>query len=586
LFGRTSKQTVQALITQNLATVTKLEWGKGRSENAKIWFVMHPLEQEILQLLRDSAYTDQRPEGTIRLLPAQELFEIGQKWGYRKEEIAEVIKLLSARQYVTYNSGTNSIEQLIRSVDDLRESLAEGLAAAEAEITSLQVVTDFNLQRYQSRLGRIRTSVQQLEKAEDAEELHATLRNVEFGLRKYIATAIEKRFAELRAAKGKVQPLLSAGVPDELITAIVGGQAPWSGALEDSRQRLRKRYDELIGKYKNLAQDVEKSLSDPGPVEARSDYLVELVRTHATFHEQLEQLSNQRAAMSANQSNLRAWKKLLQRSNQVHQGAVTAKASFGEAKFLDAAEGIWHQIAKEFKDAPLDTLSDHEIFSKDVAELEQEIGDWQRKRREDFMAEKQGLENALRHVGDERPMLKTNFDPYVSPEEGRENLRQEAVEHFQGILTQYEQQYQQLHSEVIYAERVQQVSGTLSADAVSTSLAKARELKNTVTIQTLSDDTGLERLTESIAGLRDTLVEMATTVQTFITKRPLEGEGENTLLCIIQENAADSTRGVELKHVILKLVADNPEFQIEQVMHDLQSLFKKNQVIIRIEPRR
>jgi len=79
---------------------------------------------------------------------------------------------------------------------------------------------------------------------------------------------------------------------------------------------------------------------------------------------------------------------------------------------------------------------------------------------------------------------------------------------------------------------------------------------------------------------------MATTVQTFITKRPLEGEGENTLLCIIQENAADSTRGVELKHVILKLVADNPEFQIEQVMHDLQSLFKKNQVIIRIEPRR
>ncbi|MCK4471636.1 MAG: hypothetical protein KAW49_07590, partial [Anaerolineae bacterium] len=423
LFGQTSKQTAQTLVTQNLAPVTKLEWGKGRSENAKIWFVMHPLEQEILQLLRDSAYADQRPEGTIRLLPAQELFEIGRKQGYRKEETAEVIKLLSVRQYVTYNSGTNSIEQLIRSVDDLRESLAEGLAAAESEITRLQVVTDFDPQRYQSRLERIRTSVQQLEKAEDAEELHATLRSIESGLRKYIAAAIEKRFAELRVAKGKVQPLLSAGVPDELTTAIVGGQAPWSGALEDSRQRLRKRYDELIGKYKKLAQDVEKSLSDLGPVEARSDYLVELVRTHATFHEQLEQLSNQRAAISANQSNLRAWKKLLQRCNQVHQDAVTAKASFDEVKFLNAAEEIWHQIVEKFKDAPLDALSDHEVFFDDVAELERRIGDWQRKRREDFLAEKQGLEKALRHVGDERPMLKTNFDPYVSPEEGRENLR-------------------------------------------------------------------------------------------------------------------------------------------------------------------
>jgi len=111
LFGRTSKQTVQALITQNLATVTKLEWGKGRSEGAKIWFVMHPLEQEILQLLRDSPHADQRPEGTVRLLPALELFEIGQKWGYRREEIALAIELLSARQYVTYDSGTNSIEQ-------------------------------------------------------------------------------------------------------------------------------------------------------------------------------------------------------------------------------------------------------------------------------------------------------------------------------------------------------------------------------------------------------------------------------------------------------------------------------------------
>ncbi|MCK4452167.1 MAG: hypothetical protein KAX26_16460, partial [Anaerolineae bacterium] len=105
LFGQTRRQTVQTLVTQNLSTIAKLEWGKGRSEDAKIWFIMHPLEREILQLLRDSAHADQRSEGTIRLLPVLEVFEIGRKWGYRKEEIAEVIKLLSVRQYVTYNSG-------------------------------------------------------------------------------------------------------------------------------------------------------------------------------------------------------------------------------------------------------------------------------------------------------------------------------------------------------------------------------------------------------------------------------------------------------------------------------------------------
>jgi len=547
---------------------------------------MHPLEQEILQLLRDSPHADQRSEGTVRLLPAPELFEIGRKQGYNKEEIGVAIQLLDARQYVTYNSRTNEIEQLIRSVDDLRESLAEGLVAVETEIESLQVVADFDPQRYQSRIEQIRTGVQQLENAEDAEELNTALRSIQYGLRKYIAKTAEKLLAELRAERNNVQPLLSAGASDELTRVIAGGQAPWSGALEDSRQRLRKRYDELISKYKKLAQDIEKSLADMGPVEARADYLVGLVKVHAGFYEQLEQLHNQRAAMSANQGNLRAWKKLLQRSNQVHQDAVTAKASFGEAEFLSAAEEIWHQIAIKFKDAPLDALSDHEIFLEEIVELEQEIGDWQRRRREDFIAEKQELQDALRRVGYERPMLKTNFDPYVSPEENRESLRQEAVEHFQAILTQYEQRYQQLHSEVIYAERVQQVTGTLSADAVSTSLAKTRELKNKITTQTLSDETGLEKLTKNITSLRNTLLEMANAVQTFITKRPPEGESESSLLCTIQESAADSMRGVELREVILKLVAENPDFQLEQVMDDLQSLFKKNQVIIQVQPRR
>ncbi len=52
------------------------------------------------------------------------------------------------------------------------------------------------------------------------------------------------------------------------------------------------------------------------------------------------------------------------------------------------------------------------------------------------------------------------------------------------------------------------------------------------------------------------------------------------------EAQANVMRGVELREVILKLVAENPDFQLEQVMRDLQGLFMKNQVIIRIQARR
>ena len=165
-------------------------------------------------------------------------------------------------------------------------------------------------------------------------------------------------------------------------------------------------------------------------------------------------------------------------------------------------------------------------------------------------------------------------------------MRQEAVEHFQGILDQYEQRYQQLRSEVIYAERVQQITGTLTADAVSKALAETQRLKNGITTQMLSDEKGLETVAAKTARLRDDLLQMTNTVRTFITKRAPERESEGELLRTVQESAVDPMRGVELREVILKLVAENPDFQLEQVMRDLQGLFMENQVIIRIQARR
>lgn len=586
LFGQTSMQTARTLITENLSTLTDLEWGKGRGEEASITFVMHPLEHEILQLLRDSPHVEERPEGNVRLLPALDLFDIGKRHGYRQEEVAIAIQLLNAREYVTFNAHTNSIEQLIRSVADLKDSLSEALVAIESEIEKLQQVAGFDPLRYQSRIDEVRAGAEELEDAEDAEQLNGTLRGMEFGLRKYISKTSDRLLAELRAERSKVQPILSAGVPEELRTPIVGGQAPWSGVLEDSRQRLRKRYDELMDKHKGLAQDIDASLAELSKVEPRADYLVELVKTHATLQDEMTQLSEQRVAIKSNQRNLQAWKKLLQRSNQIHQDAITAKASFDETQFIDAAEEIWAQITETFKEAPLDALSDHEPFSQSIAELERSIGVWQRERRETFMAEKRRIEDALGRLGDERPRLKTNFDSYASPEDNRRDLRLEAVEHFQGLLQQYEQRYQQLRSEVIYAQRVQQITGTLTADAVSKSLANTQALKDGITPEMLSSEAEIEALTGRIAGLRDDLLEMTKTVRTFITKRAPERESEGELLRAIQESAVDPMRGVELREVILRLVAENPDFELEQVMRDLQALFMKNQVIIQIQIRR
>ncbi|NLE45447.1 MAG: hypothetical protein GX620_12060 [Chloroflexi bacterium] len=590
LFGQTSMQTARSLINESLIGLTQLEWGSGRDEQAKMWFLMHPLEQHILQLLRDSNYAEQRPEGTIRLLPALELFEAGRALGYTREEVGAVIQLLSGRELVTYNSTTNSVEQLIRTVDDLRLALLDALANIQAEIETLTQVAEFDPERYQTRIEDVKKGAQELESseyaAERAEELNATLRSIESGLRKYIAVSAGRLLADLRSSGSQIQPLLSAGVPEELLSPIVGGQAPWSGALEESRQRLRKRYDETVARYKKVAQDISAKLATLGQVELHAGYLVELVGTHAECQTMLAQLAEQRVAVSANLRSLRAWKQLLTRANQVHQDAVTAKASFGETEFLEAAEAIWSEIIDRFREGPVDALSDYEPFSDSVAELERHIGEWQRRRRDTFMAEKRTLEDALDRLGDEQPRLKTNFDSYAAPEDNRRDLREEAVEHFQRLLQRCEQRCQQLQSEVIYAERLQQITGSLTASAVSSALVEVDQLRTGITPKSLSSESDLDVLTEKIAGMQSSLREMVEQARGFITKRLPDRESEKELLRAVQASAEGLMSGVELREVILKLVAEDPDFQLEQVMRDLQSLFLNNQVIIRIQPRR
>jgi hypothetical protein len=71
-----------------------------------------------------------------------------------------------------------------------------------------------------------------------------------------------------------------------------------------------------------------------------------------------------------------------------------------------------------------------------------------------------------------------------------------------------------------------------------------------------------------------------------VTLKPLEGKNEKELLKTIQASVKESAKGADLKEVIINIVSGNPDFELEQVMEDLVTLFKKNQIMIRIQPRR
>lgn len=585
MFGETSVQRIENLLEENLSSFVKItDWGGRGSDDAEIEFTLHPMEEKILNLLEKSDISEDRKEGKIKKVPEREIFDLGIRNGYKLKEIAELIRILNARKLITYNVSNNEIEQLIRSLEDLSESINHRLDHCLRTFDKLESIPDFDRSRYTRRIQEVAEGVKEIKNQDDSDQLIGMLDGVQRGLDQYISSKYYYYRNKLKDKSDQMKRILVSGTPGEIKTRISGYEITWGSVLEKSRQRLKKRFDELISDYNDLSKRMNKVIQPYVTDNPMVDELIELYKEKTLIDSEFEKLETRKASIKYYLTKLDEWKSLLTRSSNLYQEAITAQASFNDERFIRIANNISDEIIESFGKSAVDALSDIEYFKDKIILLEKDITKWQRKRRKAFIDKKKNIEEHLRKIGDKNPSLKTNFDAYVSSNDNIQALINESQEHIDEVISLLLQSLESSLNEYKYFAEIKNVEFDLDQTEIEDEIRTTRNILNEI-LNNLNENRKLDGISELIVDVQKRAIGYNKSIYSALSTQEPSNEEEERLIRIIQENSEYQSYGIEIKKIIIKLMEEDESINFEVVLENLLELFKKNLVNIRIQSR-
>jgi len=565
MFGETSKQKVEGLIKENLARLIKIDnWGGRGSDLAEVTFSLHPLESVILDQLEASEYSEQRKEGRIKRISVEELFSYGREFGYKNKEIVNSIQILNARELVAFDARKNEISQLIRSIEDLKDSVSEKVELLSSTVRKLTDLPVFEPERFYPRLEDCRSKIGNVNQQDEIDEIIDTLERAQYGLNKFISSSYANYVNELRKFSSEIDQIVSVGIPENLKKRIKGGEEPWGIVLEESRQRLRKRYDEMIIEYKELSKKIHPIIKNSPEDIPSADDLLEIFQEKTTIAVDIKRLENRKGGMLDYQNQLGEWINLQSKSNGVYQEAITAQASFGDDRFIQMANQISEGIKEQFNYSPIDALADIKEYRGKIISLEEDIVSWQRHRREYFIESKKNYESALRRLGDENPVVMTNFDPYTSSDKNVSALAKEFLDHLQNILIKLTQFLDGSLNELRYFNEIQNIEIEIAEENILNDIEKSKTMGAEIK-ELLQEKNEISEQINEVEAIQNRALDYNKKILSALLQREPENEFEKELLDIIKSNSDDPVRGVELKYILIRLMKDKQDIEIEKV---------------------
>jgi len=144
-----------------------------------------------------------------------------------------------------------------------------------------------------------------------------------------------------------------------------------------------------------------------------------------------------------------------------------------------------------------------------------------------------------------------------------------------------EQELERYRTEILYAERVVGADVSEPSERIRQARDELARVKGQVHDECVRQGECFAALGDSLRGLGSTIEEVGQGLRGILRKRAPTSEEEAIL------DALRDPGGTDLSVVIAsRLAADGDEFSLDALMQKIVSLFKKNQVIIRLEKRR
>lgn len=578
LFGETRKQTFYGL-AENLAGVLEVK-ADSREKVFTIRFKLHPAEEAFMEALRASGEKVSRGQLKARVLGRHEGLNLLRGLGYRESEVSLILQILNARRLVAYDEKQQCFVEALESPDERREAILAALNDLVQRIAVLSQIPDFDKERYAAKVEKLSVQVAACSDIERLEDYQTQLSNLREVLAQFMQTWERTIQANLDRLHQEINALLKQSLPTDLIRSLksdvswIGELVQCQALLKDKYQRASTTFREVQGRATG-AWNTWKS-SNVGDAKA----LLALHTANVIVQSDLRDAQQEWGAAVAYYKSYLAWSNVLNAASRAYHDATECEVSYGEGQFKRELEAIFSDLAGRFQKQRLEALSDHEMIAEQIRAVQSQIDAWLRERRENFMKLKLAYEEMFRSLGVDRANLRAVFDPFDATT-SLANLYSEVIEKIGQYIQSLEQDLNRYRMEILYAERV------VNADVLDTSgvCDQARADLAKIKLQ-ITDDSArqVERFraqSEALQGVAGTVRAVEQRLRGIMQKREPNPEEE----CIL--NALLDPKGADLSTVIAGQLAANRElFSLDQFMQMVTSLFKKNQIIIRLEKRR
>jgi hypothetical protein len=265
---------------------------------------------------------------------------------------------------------------------------------------------------------------------------------------------------------------------------------------------------------------------------------------------------------------------------EVEREALNISQVYGNTQHKQDLEELWSMLYSRFEAQPFTFLNNHKTVYKEIDAQKQQMTRWLESRREDFEKHRKLYEELLATVRIE-VALRVPFDR-ERPKESQTTLVALVLHHFHKQFTALEAQVKNALQTIRYSIQVQKLELFDAEVRANKSLEIATSIKEQISSEIISDINRFQReLLTPLLSLIEEEKSLEIDVQRAIQQRPAEGS-ELKLLELLQANNAGYE--ADLHELIMQLIDQGTgSVSLNALMQDLESLFQKNLIDIRIK---
>lgn len=289
-----------------------------------------------------------------------------------------------------------------------------------------------------------------------------------------------------------------------------------------------------------------------------------------------EKLFTRIKSFQARKEDFDAWRKVSRAAAEADEEAANAQKVYANEEFKAEAEQLWNALHTRYRSQALSFLSSHRSVGKEIEQFRERVLSWLDRRRDDFeercLTYQQLLANA--HIKAE---LKIPFDR-ERPNESQAVLMTQVNRYLNDYLERLSEKLKASLQVIRYCIQVQCADLSIAEDKANQTYEGAVRLKNLITPEIVGNLDQFKTLILPLIGLSDEQKQLEIEIRQATQQRPAEG---NELKVMDVFRSMDGE--IDLRGVIIRFINQEEKVNLGALMHDLESLFQKNLIDIRIK---